>query len=128
MDSLLSHLQKSLTPKLPRVHGFKLTNAIDHIVKNIIQMGPNFISLESVKNFPSVGQKINKIGQKEVPYDLRTTAKKMPEIQLGLLCPFGVQTLLGLVFVTLGYILESEGCALQFSNILECISWVHIPT
>ena len=55
-----------LTPKGPRIHGFKMTNSIDHIVKNIIQMGPNFISPESVKNIACVGQKTNKFEQKEV--------------------------------------------------------------
>ena len=43
-----------------------MTNSIDHIVKNIIQMGPNFISLESVKNIACVDQKTNKFEQKEV--------------------------------------------------------------
>ncbi len=43
-----------------------MTNSINHIVKNIIQMGPNFISLESVKNIACVGQKTNKFEQEEV--------------------------------------------------------------
>ena len=43
-----------------------MTNSIDHIVKNIIQMRLNFISLESVKNSAYVGQKTNKFEQKEV--------------------------------------------------------------
>ena len=25
-----------------RIHGFKITNSNDHIMKNIVQMGPNF--------------------------------------------------------------------------------------
>ena len=48
------------------IHSFKMTNAIDHIVKNIILMGPNFISVESVKDTESVGQKTNKFKLKEV--------------------------------------------------------------
>jgi hypothetical protein len=43
-----------------------MRKSIDHIVKNIIQMGPNFISLESVKNIACVGQKGKKLEQKEV--------------------------------------------------------------
>jgi hypothetical protein len=55
-----------LTPKGPRIHSFKVTNLNEHIVKNIIQMGPNFVSLESVKNIACVGQRTNKFEQKEV--------------------------------------------------------------
>jgi len=33
-----------------RIRSFKMPNEIDHIVKNIIQMGPNSKSPESVKN------------------------------------------------------------------------------
>ena len=55
-----------LTPKEPRIHGFKMTNSINHIVKNIIQTKPNFISLESVKNIACVGQTTNQFEQKEV--------------------------------------------------------------
>ena len=43
-----------------------MTNSIDHIVKNIIQMGPNFISPELVKIIACVGKKINKFEQEEV--------------------------------------------------------------
>ena len=35
------------------------------IVKNILQMVPNFTSLKSVKNIAYVGQKRNKFEQKE---------------------------------------------------------------
>ena len=48
------------------IHGFKPLNSIDHIVKNIIQMRPNFISPKSVKNIACVGHKIIKFEQKEV--------------------------------------------------------------
>jgi len=34
------------TPTGPRIRGFELTYPIDRIVKNVIQMGPNFISPE----------------------------------------------------------------------------------
>jgi len=44
-----------LTCKGPRIHGLKMTNSIDHIMKSIIQMRPNFISPESVKNIACVG-------------------------------------------------------------------------
>ena len=36
---------------------FKMENFIDHSMKNVIQMGPNFISLESVKNITCVDLK-----------------------------------------------------------------------
>ena len=48
---------KGLTSKGSRIHGFIMTNSFNHIVKNIIQMGPNFISPESMKNIACVGQK-----------------------------------------------------------------------
>jgi len=57
----------SLNPKRPRIRGFKKTNSIDHIVKTMIQIGLNYILLESMKNIASVGEKINKIEQKIVP-------------------------------------------------------------
>jgi len=44
------------TPKGPKINGFKITSLIDHIVKNIIQMASNFVSLELVKNIACVGQ------------------------------------------------------------------------
>ena len=37
-----------------------MTNSIDRIVKNVIQIGPDFTSLESVKNIACVDQKTNK--------------------------------------------------------------------
>ncbi len=43
-----------------------MRDLIDHIVKNVIQMRPNFISLESVKNIACVGEATNKFEQKEV--------------------------------------------------------------
>jgi len=51
-----------LTLKGPRIYGLKMTNLIDRIVKNIIQIGPNFIS---VRNIACIDQKLNKIGQKK---------------------------------------------------------------
>jgi hypothetical protein len=53
-----------------------MTNPIDHIVKNIIRMGSNFISPQLAQNTASVGQKINKFGQKKPPYDLLKNALK----------------------------------------------------
>jgi len=49
--------------KGPRFHPFDVANAIDHTVKNTIQMGHNFIS---VKKIASVSTKINKIAEKKV--------------------------------------------------------------
>jgi len=49
-----------LTPKGPRMHKLKRTNSIDHIVKNMIHMGPNSISPESVKdNIARADRKLN---------------------------------------------------------------------
>jgi hypothetical protein len=45
---------------------FKMKNSIDLIMKNTIQMSPNFISLESVKNIVCVGQERKKFKQKDV--------------------------------------------------------------
>jgi len=42
------------------------TNPIDHIVKNIIQVGRDFIPLESVKEIVCVGQKINKLEKRSL--------------------------------------------------------------
>ena len=53
-----------------------MSNSIDHIVNNILQMGPNFTSLESVKNIACIGQKINKFELKEVHIGPTQTAKK----------------------------------------------------
>jgi hypothetical protein len=57
----------SLTPKGPKIHGFKMTNSIDHIVKSRIQMEPDFISMESVKNTVCVGQETKKFEQGKSP-------------------------------------------------------------
>lgn len=38
----------------------------DHIVKNIIKLGPNSVSLESIKNIACVGQNTNKFEQNEI--------------------------------------------------------------
>ena len=59
-------IQLDSTPKRPSIHGFKMTNSIDHIVKSIIQMEPNFISPESVKNIVCVGQEKKKFEQEKV--------------------------------------------------------------
>jgi hypothetical protein len=56
----------SLTPKRPRIHGFKMTALINHIVKHIIQMRLNFVSLESAKHNAYDGQETNKFKQKKV--------------------------------------------------------------
>ncbi len=39
--------------------GVTVTNRIDHIMKNIIHMRPNFISPESTKNIACLGQITN---------------------------------------------------------------------
>lgn len=44
-----------------------MTNLIDDIVMNIIQMGSNSISRELVKNIVCVSENINEIGQETVP-------------------------------------------------------------
>jgi hypothetical protein len=38
-----NNVESNLTPTAQRIHDFKMKNSIDHIVKNIFQMGPNFI-------------------------------------------------------------------------------------
>jgi len=58
-----------LTLKTLRIHGFKMANSIEHIVKNVAK----FISPESVKNIAYVGKNTNK---RKPPYDLLKTAKK----------------------------------------------------
>ncbi len=35
-ELIFSEGSSSLTPKEPRIHGFKMTNSINHIVENII--------------------------------------------------------------------------------------------
>jgi hypothetical protein len=49
-----------LAPKGPRVHGFKMTNSVDHIVKIIIQMRLNFTVLKSMKINAYVCQETDK--------------------------------------------------------------------
>jgi len=44
-----------------------MINSIDLTVKNMIQMGLNFISPESVKNIARFGKKYNRGGKKKVP-------------------------------------------------------------
>ena len=66
---------------------FTLTNSIDHIVKSRIQMGPDFILPESVKNIACVGLKINYLN-----YSHRIYSKLLQqrEVQLVMLDPSGV--------------------------------------
>ena len=45
-----------LTPKGPRNNSFKMTNSIDHIVKNTNSDGSKFISPELVKIIACVGK------------------------------------------------------------------------
>jgi len=45
----------------------KMINLIDPIVKNIIQMGLNFISSMSLENIACVGQETIRFGKKKVP-------------------------------------------------------------
>jgi len=47
-----------LIPEGPRIHGFKMANLSEHIVKSTIQMGPNLCHGINA----CVGQKINRIG------------------------------------------------------------------
>lgn len=64
---LLSLLLSTEILKRSRILGFRMSNLIDNIVKIIIEMGSNFISLKSVKNITCVGEE-NKIKyQKKVP-------------------------------------------------------------
>lgn len=44
-------------PKRPKVLNFKLTNSIDHFVKNISYMRQNCISLESLMNIACVDKR-----------------------------------------------------------------------
>jgi len=52
---------------IPPDLGLKMSNSIDHIVKLTIQLGPNFILSESVKNIVCVGQKMIKIVLNKLP-------------------------------------------------------------
>jgi len=58
------------------MHGYKTICSIDHTVKNIIQMGPNFTWTKSVENAACVGQKPNKIRQNKVPNELNWQEQK----------------------------------------------------
>ena len=53
-----------------------MTNAIGHIGKNTFQMGPNFITPESVKTIVFDGQRKNKFEQKNSMLNLLKTARK----------------------------------------------------
>jgi len=54
-----------------------MTNSIDYIVENIIRMGPNFISRESVMNTACVDKKEKKkLNSRKFLYDLLKTAIK----------------------------------------------------
>jgi len=52
---------KTLKPKRPRIHGFKMTGLKHYTGIKITKIGLNFTSLESVKNIACVGDKIDKI-------------------------------------------------------------------
>jgi len=52
-----------------------MPKANDNIVKNTIQMRPNFILPKPAKKIACAGQQINKIEQTKVPYELLKTAK-----------------------------------------------------
>jgi hypothetical protein len=83
-------MENKLTPKGPRMHDFKTTNSIDRIVKNIIEMGPNFISPELVKNITCIGQNRKKLEQKELHIRPTQNYREKDEAQFGLLGPLGV--------------------------------------
>jgi len=67
----------ALTPKEPRTHGFKMTNLIDHIVKNIIRMGPSFLITRATEEHCMCLPKQNKNMDKEKSlYDHSKLLKK----------------------------------------------------
>jgi len=51
-----------------RIHGLKMTNSIDHILKNTIQTGLDLISL--AKHIARDGQNLTKLHNRKSPYDL----------------------------------------------------------
>ena len=59
-------------------------------MKNIIQMRPNFISMELVKNIACVGEATNKFEQKGIPHRSYSKLLKKHEAQFGFLGPLGV--------------------------------------
>ena len=82
-----------MTPKGPRIHGFKMKNSTNHIAKNIIQMGPNFLSLEAVESSACVGHKTNKFEQKKIHIEsTQNCLEKKHEAQFGLLSHLGVKS------------------------------------
>jgi len=85
-----------LTPKEPRIHGLKITYSTNHIVKKIIQMGPNLISLKPVKNV-AIKLKLKFIkkrgGQKKVLI-CPTQLLKTYEAQFGSPGPLGIKLLI----------------------------------
>jgi len=70
------HTRGTVHPKRPRITSPEMANSIYHIVKNRIQMGPRFMSPESVKNIACVGQKEIEFNKRKSPCDLLKTAKK----------------------------------------------------
>jgi len=67
MEKLFTIMHFQFAPEGRQIHGSKMTNLIDHVVKNTILMGLHIISPELMKNIACVGLKINRIKQKKVP-------------------------------------------------------------
>lgn len=64
---VISMVLPPLTPEGPRIHGSKMTNLIDRIVKNITQMGMNCFSPEQVQDITCVDQTRSKNKPKHPP-------------------------------------------------------------
>jgi hypothetical protein len=103
----------------PRIHGFKMTNSIDHIVKSVIQMGPNFTSPESVKNIACIGQHTNKFEQQTgSPHRAYSKLLIKHEVRCGLLGPLRVDVIYQTVRKGRGS--NSDGdLQLSFSNCMD---------
>jgi len=78
-----------LTPESPGIHGFKTTESIDHIVKNIIRMELNSISSELVKNIACVRSKTN-TWTKESPHLTYFKLLRKHEAKFGSFGPLGI--------------------------------------
>jgi len=75
--------EKLLSPKTVRIHIFEMTNLIDYIIENIIHLGPNFISLESMKKIANDSKKEE---QKKGPHtSLFKIVKKIIRLNFDLL-------------------------------------------
>lgn len=66
----------SSTPKGSMIHSLRMIDSFDHVVKNVLQIGPNSISPESGKITPCVRKSINKNSLEKSLYDLLKTAQE----------------------------------------------------